>query len=165
MTPNDFQIIWKFIAYGCQNSCLINVPTFELVLQKWSNPLCLTAVCRTECLWKKERLISSDSRASSAPYMHPVHPYLVPVTGELQNGIDYWFPPYHRSVELASYRRIPESHEWDNMSIENLKETRITKIVVIVGLLLFARICATSAKTEAWPHGIWGQDAHCLHAF
>lgn len=131
---------------------------------KVKQPLVLNC-CVPHRVFVKERTSDKLRLASSAPYMHPVHPYLVPVTGELQNGIDYWFPPYHRSVELASYRRIPESHEWDNMSIENLKETRITKIVVIVGLLLFARICATSAKTEAWPHGIWGQDAHCLHAF
>lgn len=45
---------------------------------------------------------------SPVPYKHPVHTYLVAVTGRLQNGIDYWFPPYHRSVALA--RRLAESN-------------------------------------------------------
>lgn len=53
--------------------------------------------------------VSQASTHAPAPYMHPIHSYLVPVTRWLQNGIDYWFPPYHRSVVLAGYSGLTES--------------------------------------------------------
>lgn len=62
---------------------------------------------------RKERVRQAPTRAP-APYMHPIHSYLVPVTRWLQNGIDYWFPPYHRSVVLAGYSELSESLAWDN---------------------------------------------------
>lgn len=62
---------------------------------------------------RKERVRQAPTLAP-APYMHPIHSYLVPVTRWLQNGIDYWFPPYHRSVVLAGYSELSESLAWDN---------------------------------------------------
>lgn len=62
---------------------------------------------------REERVRQAPTHAP-APYMHPIHSYLVPVTRWLQNGIDYWFPLYHRSVVLAGYSGLTESPAWDN---------------------------------------------------
>ena len=62
---------------------------------------------------ERERVRQALTHAP-APYMHPIHSYLVPVTRWLQNGIDYWFPPYYRSVVVAGYSGLTESPVWDN---------------------------------------------------
>lgn len=56
---------------------------------------------------RRKRVRQAPTRAP-APYMHPIHSYLVPVTRWLQNGIDYWFPSYHRSVVTAGFGGLTE---------------------------------------------------------
>lgn len=67
--------------------------------------------------WEPERRRKRVRQAPThtpAPYMLPIHSYLVPVTRWLQNGIDYWFPSYHRSVVMAGFSGLTESLMWDN---------------------------------------------------
>lgn len=63
---------------------------------------------------KRRKRVRQAPTHTPAPYMHPICSYLVPVTRWLQNGIDYWFPSYHRSLVMAGFSGLTESLMWDN---------------------------------------------------
>lgn len=97
-------------------------------------------------------------QARPASYTHPIHSYLVPVTHRLQNGIDYWFPSYQRSVVMLGFselakRALHETGGWWGSRELHTEETHRCIFLLngnTLGLFKGDERCIANRRCDKW---------------